>query len=159
MIKELILCLILISGFSNQVSAAFTAASPSPSISLTVNTKVGDLENNLGRMLTKQEKVAIRMIQKAKLKQLRKSNRLAKQGKMTADESLGNGFAIAGFVCGVVGLLVAGFILGTCGIVFGLIGMNKSKKEGRPLKGLALAGFICGIIGVLGAIIIVAAAA
>lgn len=63
-----------------------------------------------------------------------------------------DGMCIAGFVCGLVGLLLSllyiGLVLCVLGIVFGAIGMsnvkNNPKKKGR---GLAVAGLILGILG------------
>lgn len=61
-----------------------------------------------------------------------------------------NGFAIASFVCSMVGIVVFGIIMGILAICFGAAGLNRIKvfpQEGG--KGLAIAGIIVGIIEVI----------
>jgi Domain of unknown function (DUF4190) len=61
------------------------------------------------------------------------------------------GNALAGMICGVMGLLLGfnliGLAAGVVGIILSIIGMNKIKREPKKYKGrgLALAGLICGI--------------
>ena len=62
--------------------------------------------------------------------------------------------AVAGFICSLIGIFVAGLPLGILGVVFSAIGLNRSKREGRPLRGLAIAGVVLGIIAVVGAAIV-----
>lgn len=67
----------------------------------------------------------------------------------------GNGMAIAGLVCGLLGALF-GLIpllfflwapLGICGIVFGSIGINTANRlPGRPNHGAAVAGLVLGVL-------------
>ena len=106
-----------------------------------------DVEAKLGRKLSFRERLAFGW------------HKLSGKNRAAADQSeqQGNGMAVAGFVCGVVGLLVAGVILGPLAVVFSAIGMSKSKKEGRPLKGLAVAGLVLGIVATVGALIVIAA--
>ena len=106
-----------------------------------------DLESKLGRQLTFRERVAFGW------------HKLSGKNRAAADqaENQGNGMAVAGFVCGVVGLIVAGVILGPLAVVFSAIGISKAKKEGRPLKGLAVAGLVLGIVATVGALIVIAA--
>jgi hypothetical protein len=68
----------------------------------------------------------------------------------------GNGMGVAGFCCGLVGLLlnlsVILFVFGSplcvLGIVFGVIGRNRAKANPAvPHGGLSLAGAICGGVG------------
>lgn len=59
-------------------------------------------------------------------------------------------FGIAGFITGIVGLIVFGYIFGTIAIVFGAISLvrirnNPDKYKGR---GFAIASLILGIVGV-----------
>ena len=105
------------------------------------------VEANLGRKLTLKERVAFGIAK-------RKARRDARRAQET---SQGNGMAVAGFVCSLVGLFLFGIILGPLGIVFSAIGLSKAKKEGRPLRGLALAGLILGIVATLGWLIVIAA--
>ncbi|MEX2597291.1 MAG: DUF4190 domain-containing protein [Salibacteraceae bacterium] len=69
-----------------------------------------------------------------------------------------NGFAIAGFVLSLAGLLFFGLGLGALAIVFSAISLKKIKDE--PLKwegkGLATAGLVIGIIDVAAWLIIIA---
>lgn len=107
-----------------------------------------EMEQLLGRRMKLKERIAFGF---AKRKVARK---LARQDQDSAPTS--NGMAVAGFVCGVVGLFIFGIILGPLGIIFSAIGLSKSNKEGRPLRGLAIAGLVCGIIGVIGWAIVIA---
>ena len=77
-----------------------------------------------------------------------------------------NGLAIAALACGVLSLIVVwflgwlGIILAILSVVFGALGMKKSKQTGSG-NGLAVAGLVCGIISLaicIIAIIIVACA-
>jgi hypothetical protein len=65
----------------------------------------------------------------------------------------GNGFAVAAFVCGLLGLLLCWFLiaggpLALLGIIFGAIGLSKANNAGRG-KGLATAGLVCGVLGLV----------
>jgi hypothetical protein len=67
----------------------------------------------------------------------------------------GNGFAIAGLVCGIVGLLIFWIVLSPLAIIFGSIGISKANR-GASGKGMAVAGLVLGILGVVGYIVLVA---
>lgn len=67
-----------------------------------------------------------------------------------------NGMAIAGMVCGIVGLVVFGIILGPLALIFGGIGLQRAK-QGASGRGMALAGIILGAIDLVLAIILVIA--
>ena len=54
----------------------------------------------------------------------------------------GNGFAIAGMVCGICSFFMFGVILGILGTVFGVVAKSKGSTSG-----MATAGIVCGIIG------------
>jgi hypothetical protein len=68
---------------------------------------------------------------------------------------------IAGFVTGVVGLILswipfAGLIISGVGIALSAVGM-KQIRAARGSAGLAIAGLVCGIIGaIIGLIIVIA---
>lgn len=72
-----------------------------------------------------------------------------------------NGLATAGFVLGLVGLLLSwipvlnilGMLLGVIGVVLAGIGLAKSKKV-RAGKGLAIAGIVLGVLAVVVAVVI-----
>jgi len=64
-----------------------------------------------------------------------------------------SGFAIAGFVCSLVGLILVlltgwPFLLGTAGVVFSAIGLGQTARGVRG-KGFAIAGLIIGILDIL----------
>jgi hypothetical protein len=69
-----------------------------------------------------------------------------------------NGLAIAGLVCGLVGLLFFSVILGPLAIVFGGIGVSRANR-GAPHKGLAIAAVALGVVDLLLFILLVVAAA
>jgi FtsH-binding integral membrane protein len=63
------------------------------------------------------------------------------------------GLAIAGFVVGVVGLLIcwlpiAGLIVGLVGLALSFVGQRQAQEKDAP-AGLATAGIICSILAVL----------
>ena len=60
----------------------------------------------------------------------------------------GNGFAIAGMVCGICSFFLFGVVLGILGTVFGVVAKSKGSTSG-----MATAGIVCGIIGFVLAII------
>ncbi|WP_448625863.1 hypothetical protein [Geodermatophilus sp. URMC 64] len=74
-------------------------------------------------------------------------------GYAPAPQAPGNGLGVAGFVTGLVGLVLCwvpwfGMVLGLVGVVLGGIGISQGKKKGAP-TGLAIAGLVCGILAVL----------
>lgn len=56
-----------------------------------------------------------------------------------------NGLAIAGMVCGLVGLLVFAVVLGPLAIIFGGIGLSRAKS-GAPHRNMAIAAIVLGIV-------------
>lgn len=69
----------------------------------------------------------------------------------------GNGLAIAGLVCGIVGLLLANIILGPLAIIFGGVGWSRANRGAR-YKGMAIAAVILGIADLVIFAIVIAAA-
>ena len=69
-----------------------------------------------------------------------------------------NGLAIAGLVCGLVGLLFFSVVLGPLAIIFGGVGLSRAKN-GAPHKGMSIAAIVLGIIDVILFIVILAAVA
>jgi hypothetical protein len=59
-----------------------------------------------------------------------------------------NGAATAGLVCSLIGLLLFPWLLGLLGIIFSIVGLNKSTEEYSG-RGAAVAGLIIGIIDIL----------
>src|SRR4051794_5313235 len=64
----------------------------------------------------------------------------------------GNGLAVAGMVCGIVGLVlfwvpILGWILAILGIVFGGVGIARANA-GAANKGMAITGVVLGIVSI-----------
>ncbi len=57
----------------------------------------------------------------------------------------GNGLAIAGMVCGIVGLLFFNIVLGPLAIIFGGVGLSRANR-GAAHRGMAIAGIILGVL-------------
>jgi hypothetical protein len=70
----------------------------------------------------------------------------------------GNGLAIAGLVCGLVGLLFFSVVLGPLAIIFGGIGWSKANR-GAKYKGLSIAAVVLGIVDLILFVVLIAAAA
>lgn len=74
-----------------------------------------------------------------------------------------NGVGTAGFVCGLVGLVLfwlpfVGLILSLLGAILGGAGMSSGRKTGAS-TGLAVAGLVLGIVGLIPAVLIIVALA
>jgi hypothetical protein len=72
-----------------------------------------------------------------------------------------NGLGVAGFVTGLLGLVLCwvpwlGILLAGVGIVLSGIAIPQGKKKGAG-NGLAIAGLVCGIIALIPAVIIMVA--
>jgi len=65
-------------------------------------------------------------------------------GQATSTTQNGNGMAVAGLVCGLVGLLFLPIILGPLALIFGGIGWSKANR-GAKHKGIAIAAVVLGI--------------
>jgi hypothetical protein len=81
-------------------------------------------------------------------------------GYPPAGQQPGNGIGVAGFVCGLVGLVLCwvpwfGALLGLVGVVLSGIGISQGKKKGAS-TGLAIAGLVCGILAVLAFVLLLA---
>ncbi|GGO80512.1 hypothetical protein GCM10012280_02600 [Wenjunlia tyrosinilytica] len=74
-----------------------------------------------------------------------------------AARSDASGMAVAGLVCGIVGLFVLSIVLGPLAIVFGWLAMGRRWSGGRP--GMATAAFVLGWIDTVLAVIWLSTAA
>lgn len=73
--------------------------------------------------------------------------------KSTDDEPKMSGMAIAGFICGILGLLLVlitgwPFLLGTLGTIFSAIGLGQTSK-GKKGIGFAIAGLITSLLAIV----------
>ena len=60
----------------------------------------------------------------------------------------GNGLAVAGLVCGLVGLLFFNIILGPLAIIFGGVGWSKANNGAR-YKGMSIAAVVLGVVDLI----------
>ncbi len=148
--RLLLFVLLFITGLTSDVSAAVAAPPPPANTEVAVPTRA-DLEEKLGRKLTFRERLAVKILAKKQKKQARKTRQRG--------DGYSNGWAIAGFVLGILSLLGLSIIAGIPAIIFSAIGLRKAKWEGLPNRGLAMAGLICGIISVALLVLLVALAA
>jgi hypothetical protein len=58
-----------------------------------------------------------------------------------------NGWAVAGLVCGIVGIFVANVILGPLAIIFGAVAWSRANHDGSP-RGMSIASVILGIVDI-----------
>ncbi len=70
-------------------------------------------------------------------------------GYPAAQPKRNNGFAIASFVCSLVGILCCA-IPSVVGIILGFIALSQIKKTGQDGSGMALAGVIIGFVVLAG---------
>ncbi|MGW6057838.1 DUF4190 domain-containing protein [Streptomyces sp. NPDC055189] len=68
-----------------------------------------------------------------------------------------NGFAVAGLVCGIVGVFFLNIILGPLAIIFGAVALRQKAVKGNG--GMAKAAVILGIVDVILFIVLMAIAA
>jgi len=78
-------------------------------------------------------------------------------GNASTTRTGSNGFAIAGLVCGIIGVFLFQIILGPLAIIFGGIGVSRANR-GVGHRGMAWAGVVLGIIDVLLFIVLIALA-
>src|SRR3954470_5973541 len=82
-------------------------------------------------------------------------------GYPVAPQAPSNGIGVAGFVCGLVGLVLCwvpwvGLLLGLTGIALSAVGISQGKKKGAS-TGLPIAGLVCGIIALIPQIFVLVA--
>jgi len=100
----------------------------------------------------KDQRLMRRNLKKANRARLRSSDQQWSSTTASSDAFAVNGFAIAGFVCGLVGVVsTGGLILGILGVVFSAIGLARIKKGrgGNFGRGLAIAGLVLGIVAIV----------
>jgi len=67
------------------------------------------------------------------------------QPNSTQTRHVGNGLAIAGLVCGLVGLLFFPIVLGPLAIIFGAVALSRANR-GAGHKGMSIAAIVLGIV-------------
>lgn len=109
------------------------------------------LESQLGRKLKFKERIALSFLKS----DIKKNTKKADKANTTQEGSTTDGFAIAGFVLGLLSLFFAGILFGILAIVFSAVSMGRIDRSGGTLngKGFAIAGLILGIVGVVGALV------
>jgi hypothetical protein len=78
-------------------------------------------------------------------------------GQVTASRGA-NGLAIAGLVCGLVGLVFFSVVLGPLAVIFGGVGLSRAKR-GAGGRGMAIAAIVLGVVDILLFVVLVVAAA
>lgn len=73
-------------------------------------------------------------------------------------QAQGNGLAVAGLVCGIVGVLIANIILGPLAIIFGGVALSRANK-GAPRKNMAIAALVLGIVDLVVWVVVLIAVA
>jgi hypothetical protein len=70
--------------------------------------------------------------------------------RTTTTRANASGLAIAGLVCGIVGLFVLGIVLGPLAIILGWMAMGRKWRGG---SGMAVAAFVLGWVDTIFAVI------
>ncbi len=70
----------------------------------------------------------------------------------------GNGLAVAGLVCGLVGLLLFNIVLGPLAVIFGGVAWARANR-GAPRRGMAIAAVVLGVVDLVIFVVLLAAAA
>jgi hypothetical protein len=78
-------------------------------------------------------------------------------GNATRTRSGTNGLAVAGLVCGVVGVFVLNIVLGPLAVIFGGVGLRNANR-GASGRGMALAGVILGVFDIVLFVVLLAVA-
>jgi len=71
--------------------------------------------------------------------------------------STSNGLAVAGLVCGIVGLLLFNYILGPLAIIFGGVGLSRANR-GAAHHRMSVASIILGIADIAIFVVVLAVA-
>ncbi|MBK9981398.1 MAG: DUF4190 domain-containing protein [Saprospiraceae bacterium] len=104
------------------------------------------IESQLGRKLKFKERIALSIL-KSKIRHAEKKGHAL---PLEYSQSSTEGFAIAGFVIGIVSVLLISLLFGILAIVFSAISLSKIRKYDGLYKGrgLATAGLVMGIVAV-----------
>jgi len=70
------------------------------------------------------------------------------QSSTPTNKHLGNGLAVAGLVCGLIGLLFINYVLGPLAIIFGGVGLSRANR-GAGHRGMSIAAIVLGILDLI----------
>jgi hypothetical protein len=66
-----------------------------------------------------------------------------------------NGLAVAGLVCGIVGLFILNVILGPLAIIFGGVGLSRANR-GAPHRAMSIWAIALGIVAIVLFVVLIA---
>lgn len=69
--------------------------------------------------------------------------------------SSSNGLAVAGLVCGIVGLFLFNVILGPLAIIFGAVGLSRANR-GAPHRAMSIWAIVLGIVAIVAFAVLIA---
>lgn len=72
-----------------------------------------------------------------------------------AARSNSNGLAVAGLVCGIVGIFLFNVILGPLAIIFGSVGLSRAR-QGAPHRTMSVWAIALGIVALVLFVIVIA---
>ena len=79
-------------------------------------------------------------------------------GNSAATRSGSNGMAIAGLVCGIVGIFLFNIILGPLALVFGGVGLRNARRSGAGHSGMAVSAIVLGVVDIVLFVVVLALA-
>lgn len=115
--------------------------------------------NNYGNSIrTKIEQKVEKSKNKLRKKINKNVEKIKTSNSVNGGEPKTEGFGLAGFITGLVGLFIFGILFGLIAIIFGAISLGKINKNPDRFKGkgFAITSLILGIIDVVGFLIVLA---
>jgi hypothetical protein len=76
------------------------------------------------------------------------------QNDLGIQSTQSNGMAVAGLVCGILGVIFGGYLLAPLAIIFGCVGLKRANR-GAGRRGMAKTDIGLGIVGIVSTIIFV----
>lgn len=124
--------------FSTNTFAVTAVVETTPNATVIPKMTKAEMEETLGRKVKLNEWVTYKLLsKKAKKKRARRGY-----------EGDGNGFAIAGMILGILGIVTLNLLFAILGIIFSATALAKIRRTGEThYQGMARAGLITGIIG------------
>ncbi|MEP6794931.1 MAG: DUF4190 domain-containing protein [Saprospiraceae bacterium] len=134
------------SGYSAPVHGPVNTEDQAGILQQTIPLDRAKIESQIGRKLKLKERIALSIL-KSKIRHAEKrGHALPAENYQSTTE----GFAIAGFVIGIVSVLLISLLFGILAIIFSAISLRKIRKYDGLYKGrgLATAGLVMGIVAV-----------